>query len=125
MRHLLLVEDNEVNRVIIHQQLLSLGYSVQLAVNGNEAVKAFKDSAFDIILMDCEMPVMDGFEATKAIRQSETQSGAKPVPILALTGHKAEDIGMLCSRAGMNQLLNKPISTEELAAALESWLNKA
>jgi CheY-like chemotaxis protein len=119
---LLVVEDNALNQKIIHEQLLSLGYTVQLVEDGQAALEAFKKSKFALVLMDCEMPVMDGFAATKEIRAFERQQGSIPVPIIALSGHSSEDIRFLAIKAGMNELVTKPIVTEELATLLQTWL---
>lgn len=113
----LLAEDNMINREILEQQLLSLGFTVEVVTNGKEAVQAAEKSAFDIILLDCEMPEMDGFQATKAIRKS-----GKGTPILALTGHSSEDLRVLALRSGMNEFVTKPLETDALAEALRPWL---
>lgn len=113
----LLAEDNMINREILQQQLLNLGFMVEAVTNGKEAVQATEKSTFDIILLDCEMPEMDGFQATKAIRKN-----GKDIPILALTGHSSEDIRLLALRAGMNEFVTKPLETEALAEAVRPWL---
>lgn len=122
---LLVVEDNELNQKILHEQLLSLGYAVELALDGQAAIEAFRKSKFALILMDCEMPVLDGFAAAKAIRSLEKEQGSAPIPIIALSGHSSNDIRILIKRAGMNELVTKPITLEELSQVLQTWLNVA
>lgn len=104
-RRVLLVEDNEVNQIISKAILKQLGYEITLANNGEEAIKAFTSTIFDLILMDCNMPVMDGFEATQQIRILEQQQNTTtPIPIIALTAHAFDEIKQQCLDAGMNEI---------------------
>ena len=119
---LLLAEDNEVNQKILVGQLTRMGFRVQVASNGREAVRAFDAQSFDLVLMDCEMPEMDGFAATREIRKLEVAQGRSPLPILALTGHSGQEIIDKCIGAGMTLVLTKPIRVEKLAAQLREWL---
>jgi len=105
-------------------QLQSLGYQADSAINGREALKKLKASAFDIILMDCQMPEMDGFEATWQIRNEENERSKQPgqiepVQIIAMTADTAEDSREKCLAAGMNDYLRKPVQLPELEAVLE------
>ncbi|MEF8709045.1 MAG: response regulator [Candidatus Accumulibacter propinquus] len=118
----LLVEDNEVNREISGAILRSLGCEVDLAHDGAQAVTAVRTTAYDAILMDCQMPVMDGFEATRRIRTIEQAAGRSPLPIIALTANALAGDREACLTAGMNDYLAKPINRAQLTAALERHL---
>jgi signal transduction histidine kinase/ActR/RegA family two-component response regulator len=111
---ILVAEDNEVNRMVVTAFLDSLGHRHTLAADGRQAVEAAQLGAFDLVLMDVSMPVMDGFSAARAIR---AQGGAG-LPILALTAHVTPDIETRCKEAGMDGVLHKPITRDALAAAL-------
>ncbi len=117
---ILVVEDNRVNQMVATLLLQKLGCRVQVAINGAEACRALEARSFDLVLMDCQMPEMDGFEATRRIRSRE--SGARRTPIIALTAGVLKEERDKCYEAGMDGFLSKPISNEELKAALESWL---
>jgi CheY-like chemotaxis protein len=109
----LLVEDNIVNQKIAARVLERQGHKVILAGDGREAVAALDRARFDIILMDIQMPEMNGFEATAAIRERERRSGDH-VPIIAMTAHAMKGDRELCLQAGMDAYLSKPIRAEEL-----------
>jgi len=110
----LLVEDNEVNRTVARAMLVRLGVAVEIAVDGREAVARARDAGLDLILMDLQMPVMDGIDAAREIRREEQLRGASPVPILAMTGNSREDYGEACERAGMDGFVVKPVKIEQL-----------
>lgn len=116
---ILLVEDNLVNQRIATALLQKLGCTVTLAENGKRAVDAAQDRPFDVILMDCHMPEMDGFSATRAIRA--LSSPAARVPIIAVTAAAFEDDVRLAREAGMNDFLAKPFSKDQLASLLQRW----
>ena len=120
--HILLVEDNEVNQLISKTMLKRLNCDVTLAHDGAEAIHAFLSQHFDLILMDCNMPVMDGFEATKQIRTFEQQLNKSPVPIVALTAHAFDEIKQQCLDAGMNGHLSKPFDQAQLDKTLQQFL---
>ncbi|WP_313952130.1 response regulator [Accumulibacter sp.] len=115
----LLVEDNEVNREIAGAILGMLGCQVDQAHDGAQAVAATRARAYDLILMDCQMPVLDGFEATRRIRAEEREMGRSACPIIALTANALAGDREQCLAAGMNDYLAKPINRAQLAAALE------
>ncbi|MBN8515810.1 response regulator [Accumulibacter sp.] len=117
--HVLLVEDNEVNREIAGAILANLGCQVDRSHDGAQAVLAAHAGNYDLILMDCQMPVMDGFQATRQIRADERQAGRAPCPIVALTANALAGDREQCLAAGMNDYLAKPINRAQLAAALE------
>ncbi|MGO2512088.1 ATP-binding protein [Marinomonas polaris] len=119
--HILLAEDNKVNQMICEQFFLKLGCSVDLAETGVMALEKFNGSQrYDIIFMDCNMPEMDGFLATVAIRQIEKDKGLNQTPIIALTAHVEESVKRKCLESGMNTFLSKPFLFEDL----ESIVNK-
>ncbi|MFT3856008.1 MAG: ATP-binding protein [Aquabacterium sp.] len=119
----LLVEDNEVNAFIASMTLESLGVRCHLARNGQVAVDLFREQAFDVVLMDCEMPVMDGFEAVQLMRDIETQDTARPhTPIVALTAHALSGDREACLARGMDDYLTKPFDRQALAVTLSQWL---
>lgn len=120
--HILLAEDNEVNQIVALESLKSLGCTADIAMNGLEAVKAFEEKSYDLILMDCQMPEMDGFQAVREIRQREA-GGPMSTPVIALTAHASAEDRAKCLAAGMNDHLTKPFKREELVAILETWLS--
>jgi CheY-like chemotaxis protein len=117
--HILVVEDNAVNRLVTEQTLIRLGYKVDLAINGLQALATLEQGTFDLVLMDCGMPVMDGYEATLQIRQNPSWES---LPIVAMTAHAQPSDREKCLEVGMNDYLPKPVSAEVLAATLERWL---
>lgn len=118
--HVLVVEDNTVNARLAKLLLESLGCTSRLAVNGAEAVAAFCQEPYDVILMDCQMPVMDGYEATRQIREIESQRPppARPCQIIAMTANALQEERQRSLQAGMNAHLSKPFNTSELASLL-------
>ena len=115
----LVAEDNEVNQKVVSRMLERLGHSVEVAVNGSDALERAKASTFDIVLMDCQMPEMDGFEATARIRAALV--GRRRMPILALTANASDADRQRCLDAGMDAHLSKPLKLERLADALATW----
>lgn len=121
-RHrVLVVEDNPVNRLVACATLEKAGYRVEVATNGLEAVAAVRDDEFQLILMDIQMPEMDGLEATRVIRALEMEQERRPLPIIALTAHALEEERERCMKAGMNDFLAKPFRAEDLLGLLEHW----
>ena len=114
----LVAEDNAVNQTLIARLLEKRGHTVVLAQNGREALEMLTKQHFDIVLMDIQMPEMDGFEATKLIREEEKDSGAH-LPIIALTAHAMQGDEERCLACGMNGYVSKPINMEELFAVIE------
>jgi CheY-like chemotaxis protein/HPt (histidine-containing phosphotransfer) domain-containing protein len=122
---ILLVEDNETGRQIGLNMLQRLGLDVELANNGREAVAATETTPFDAVLMDCQMPEMDGFEATRAIRQREKLAkNGRSTPIIALTANAMKGDREACLQAGMNDYLAKPLSINTLMTTLKRWLGE-
>jgi TMAO reductase system sensor TorS len=119
---ILLVEDNAVNREVAVGMLESLGCAAISVENGRLAIEAADTAAYDAVLMDCQMPVMDGLTATAQIRRREQQSGAARVPIIALTANAMEGDRERCLAAGMDDFLSKPFTQQQLATLLRRWL---
>lgn len=118
----LLAEDNPVNQAVAIGMLEHLGLSVDIAENGEEAVnKAARDS-YDAVLMDCQMPVLDGFEASKQIRNAEKGTSCEPIPIIAVTANALKGDREACLAAGMNEYLSKPFTSEQLHSVLGLFL---
>jgi TMAO reductase system sensor TorS len=119
---ILLVEDNPVNREVAAGMLQSLGCAAVSVENGQLAIEATDTAAYDAVLMDCQMPVMDGLTATADIRRREQRSGAARVPIIALTANAMEGDRERCLAAGMDDFLSKPFTQQQLATLLRRWL---
>ncbi|MEG1042321.1 MAG: response regulator, partial [Pseudomonas sp.] len=116
---ILLVEDNPVNQLVAKGMLAKLGCDVSVAAQGAEALEHLEQAPFDLVLMDCNMPVMDGYEASRKIRQS----GRWPhLPIVALTANALPEERERCRVAGMNDYLAKPFRREELLALIDHWV---
>lgn len=116
----LLVEDNPVNQTVIEAMLRSLGYQVTLVVDGAQAVSAVQRESFAAVLMDCRLPIMDGYEATRRIRKLAAMG---QVPIIALTANALQGDREACLQAGMNDYLAKPFKRAELQELLDRWLS--
>ena len=121
----LLAEDNAVNQAVATAMLKGFGCHVEVAKNGLEAVSALEREAFDLVLMDCHMPEMDGFAATHAIRAMEYADGARHVPIIALTANAMEGDRERCLAAGMDDYLSKPFKRSQLLSAVANWAGQA
>ena len=115
----LLVEDNAVNQRIVLRQLQMLGYTADAAANGFQALEALSKIAYDVVLMDCQMPEMDGYEATREIRRREGES--RHTTIIAMTDNAIAGNRERCFQSGMDDYINKPARQEDLAAMLAHW----
>jgi PAS domain S-box-containing protein len=118
---ILVVDDNEINQVVACKFLQKLGCQVEVARNGREAVNSIAHATYDAVLMDCEMPEMDGYEATQEIRRQE-QTTTRHLPIIALTGHASSEDEQKCRHAGMDDVVTKPMTLPTLRAKLEGLL---
>ena len=111
-----------MNQKVVLLMLRKLGYTADIASNGREAVDAIAVQPYDLVLMDCRMPEMDGFEATRRIRLSA--GPAAQIPIIAVTACAFAEDREACLKSGMNDYLSKPVRVQELGAKLEFWLSK-
>ena len=117
---ILVVEDNRINQTVLSHQLRNLGYAVEVAENGAEAVEKVRTSRYDLIFMDVQMPVMDGLQATQEIRSLGEISGS--TPIVAVTANAFQSEREKCFAFGMDGYLTKPVDKNLLKEALERWV---
>ena len=117
---LLLVEDNEINQLVARGMLDKLGYQVKVVDSGERALELVERERFDLVLMDCMMPGLDGFEVTRRIRERENED--QRIPVIAITANTAEDVQSRCMAAGMDDFLAKPIHLDNLETLLHHWL---
>jgi CheY-like chemotaxis protein len=123
---LLVAEDNEINQLVISEMLTLLGVEYVLAGNGRDAVAAARSGEFDLVLMDCQMPVMDGYAATRELRAIAAHGrDGQPLPIVALTANAFDDDRARAAEVGMDAFLSKPVRLDDLRAMLARWLPAA
>lgn len=120
---ILLVEDNVINQKLALLQLKKLGLNIKLASNGQEAVDLVSKNNFSLIIMDCQMPILDGFEATKKIRELEKVSGTH-IPIIAMTANAMESDKEKCFDAGMDDYISKPVEIAKLHQKIKKWITQ-
>lgn len=120
--HVLLVEDNPINRLVATEMLSDLGLAVEGAADGKEALDQLATARFDLVLMDCQMPVLDGYGATEAWRKREQDEGRKRTPIAAVTANALPTDRKRCLDCGMDDYLAKPYKREDLMGLLTRWL---
>ena len=119
---LMLVEDNEVNQLVTRGMLSKLGFQVKTVSNGETALALLEQEPFDLVLMDCMMPEMDGFEVTRRLREIEQNKASLRTPVVAVTANTAEGVQARCLAAGMDDFLAKPVHLDALETVLRRWL---
>ncbi|MCP4719786.1 MAG: response regulator [Desulfobacteraceae bacterium] len=122
MFRILLVEDNKINQKVAMVSLKRMGYHVNPVSNGLLALKALEISEYDLVLMDCQMPEMDGYESTAQIRNSESKVKNHSIPVIAMTANATKEDKAKCLKAGMDDYLAKPFKPQLLADMLKKWL---
>lgn len=122
-RRVLLVEDHRVSQMVVSGMLKKLGCQVHLASNGKEALSALEKEQFELVLMDCDMPELDGLAATEKIRAKEANEGRKHMPVVAMTSYVSKEDQARCRAAGMDDHIGKPLRYEDLQRHLERWLD--
>jgi len=121
--NVLLVEDVPTNQLVAKIVIESLGMTVDLANNGEEAIEKWQNNSYKLIFMDCQMPVLDGYEATEQIRKIESENNSKSsIPIIALTANVTVEDKELCLNSGMNDVLPKPFKKEQIGECLSQWV---
>ena len=118
----LVAEDEKVNQLVIARLLATIGAIADVASNGREALAAAHHTAYDLILMDCHMPELDGFDATRAVRDFHDGATSARVPIVALTANATDAERERSRGAGMNDHLTKPVTRAELEKTIERWV---
>ncbi|QLY24732.1 response regulator [Bdellovibrio sp. KM01] len=122
--HILIAEDNLVNQKVVSEMLSTMGCTSRVVENGNAAIAALLSEKFDMVLMDAQMPIMDGYEATRQIRKGQAGEDNKNIPILATTANAIKGDIELCLEAGMNDYISKPISYNDLAFKISKWIGR-
>jgi PAS domain S-box-containing protein len=122
--NILVVEDVVPNQLVARKLIQGFGCQVQIASDGSQAIESWKSGQFDLVFMDCHMPVMDGYEATRQIRELEvkiTHNNVHPIPVIALTANSSSDERILCLQAGMNAVITKPFERDQLYRCIQEW----
>lgn len=121
--HVLLVEDNSINRMFVAEALAQIGCTCDAVCNGREAVEAVQQRCYQLVLMDCQLPEMDGFEATRLIRQLESQGNLRGrLPIVALTANAVKGDQERCTDAGLDDYFSKPVQMQQIASMLDKYM---
>lgn len=120
----LVVEDNRLNQALLSEMLKRLGCEVEVVGNGREGLERWEKNSYDLILMDCQLPGMDGYRVVSHIKAKEALRGRRPVPVVALTADASQGVQERCLEAGMVACLHKPVSIEDLFVCLKVWLGK-
>ncbi len=120
-RRILVAEDNVVNQLVTRTMLDRLGYRADVVASGAEAIAALSEDSYAAVLMDCQLPAMDGYDATRQIRRR--QGAGLHTPVIAMTAGAVNGDRERCLAAGMDDYINKPVRTEELGRVLQRWVN--
>lgn len=119
---ILIVEDNITNQLVAESLLEEFGIQPDMTANGEEAIKALETIPYDLVFMDCQMPVLDGYKATKLIRHSQSKVLNKDIPIIAMTANAMQGDREKCLASGMNDFISKPVESNKILSALQNWL---
>ncbi len=119
--HILVVEDDEISSRLVQISINSLGMTSALAIDASEALSMLKSTHFDLVLMDCGLPGMDGFEAARAIRRGEAGKANQNIPIIAQTAFAMKGDEEKCLNSGMNQYISKPLDYKRLGELIKGW----
>ena len=122
---ILIAEDNPTNQIVMKNLMNRLGYCIELAANGVEAIKMLEGNSYGLLITDCHMPEMDGYDLTKRLREMEQSTGRRRLPIVALTGDALAGAAQYCLDVGMDDYLSKPVAIELLDQAVQKWLPAA
>lgn len=120
---LLIVEDDPIIRMVLERFSMRKAWKVILAEDGKVALEAFRNQGFDVIIMDCQMPILDGYQTTEEIRRLESQRGIH-TPIIALTANDLTGVRETCLEAGMDDYLTKPVELNAFYAIVDKWAGK-
>ena len=118
---ILIAEDNEINQKVLMAIFNKNNYSFEIAQNGQEALDRIQNKSYDLILMDCQMPVLDGFTTTTLIREYETTFNKQRCPIIAITANAMQGDKEKCMNAGMDDFLSKPFKSQEIISVVNKW----
>jgi len=121
---ILLAEDNIINQKLVVRMLEKYGHDIRVVANGRECLDAMENEPFDLVFMDIQMPVMNGYEATALIRQKEKDKGQGRIPVIAMTAHILKEDRQRCLDMGMDEVITKPIQTRDLLRAIHNWTGK-
>lgn len=121
---ILVADDDPIVQLVVKKMLEQAGYNPDFVSNGAEAISALESRYYDLVLMDCFMPQMDGFEATRLIRNADSGNVNPSIPVIALTGLSEEEDQLRCFQAGMNSFVKKPVDSQTLIAAIEKCLGE-
>jgi CheY-like chemotaxis protein/HPt (histidine-containing phosphotransfer) domain-containing protein len=119
---ILVVEDNTTNQFVAQRLLKGFGIQADITANGEEAIKALETLSYDLVFMDCQMPVLDGYDATKRIRDTHSNVLDRNIPIIAMTANVLPGSKEKCLRAGMNDFIPKPVKSDKVLQVLQQWL---
>jgi two-component system sensor histidine kinase/response regulator len=122
--HILVAEDDLVVQMVVRKMLEQAGYTLDLVADGQEAIKALEKRYYDLVLMDCLMPRMDGFEATRAIRSADSGRFNPGIPVIAMTGLEGEEDHARCFEAGMDSIASKPVDPQTLITLIRQCLDR-
>ena len=122
--HILVAEDDLVVQLIVKRMLEQAGYTLDLVADGQEAIKALETRHYDLVLMDCLMPRMDGFESTRAIRSADSGRFNPAIPVIAMTGLTGDDVKARCFEAGVDSIASKPVDPQTLVTMIRQCLDR-